>query len=224
MAMGTMSVVAPIAALGVLVPVGCGLAQGEDPSAISSSGWWRRSRARWCSATRRARKSTGVARRSILLALIRPSASGGCFTLLDLAAIDRPGWTVVAAGAGGVVAVLGAVAARVPPLRGIPAVIAALIAIGALDILANSLFAVASTGGPFSRDRRGGSMYPALRRPRPPRSGRAARAPQRLGVVMALLGVGVIAAASASKRTAAGSWSEGVGLATIRAAASSSTC
>ena len=38
MAMGTMSVVAPIAALGVLVPVGYGLAQGEDPSALQLVG------------------------------------------------------------------------------------------------------------------------------------------------------------------------------------------
>ncbi|MGA8218296.1 MAG: EamA family transporter, partial [Solirubrobacterales bacterium] len=38
MAMGTVSVVAPIAALGVVVPVGVGLAEGEAPAAIQLAG------------------------------------------------------------------------------------------------------------------------------------------------------------------------------------------
>jgi drug/metabolite transporter (DMT)-like permease len=202
MALGTMSVVAPIAALGVVVPVGVGLARGEAPGAVAFVGlaaavagvvilgYEEPANEREPSATRR----------SVALALVSALGFGGFFTVLGIASadVDSPGWVIVAARAGGVSAALAAVAVVRPDLRGIPARIGPLLAIGAFDITANSLFAVASTTGLLPVVAVGGSMYPAftILLAHLVLGERLIRV-QRLGVALALAGAVLVAGGSA---------------------------
>lgn len=206
MAMGTMSVVAPIAALGVVVPVGVGIAQGEAPGPVAFAGLAVAVAGvvilsiEEPSAEGAAGRRSPAARRSIVLALISALGFGGFFTMLDVASagVDSPGWVIVAARAGGVVATLTAVAVVRPDLRGIPAGIGVLIAIGFFDIAANSLFAYASTLGLLPVVAVGGSMYPAFTivLAHLVLGERLIRV-QRAGVALALAGVVLIAGGSA---------------------------
>jgi len=197
LAVGTMSVVAPIAAMGVVVPVGYGLAQGEQPGAIQLVGVVIAIIGVVVLSYEEDSEHPQVARRSIVLALLSALGFGLFFTLLDVAATDRPGWAIVSARLGGVIAVAGAVLATRPDLRGIPGALGVLLVIGAFDIAANTLFAIASTMGLLPLVAVGGSMYPAftiflahlvL--------GERLSFPQRTGVAMALAGVVLIAAGS----------------------------
>lgn len=206
LAMGTMSVVAPIAALGVVVPVGVGLAQGEAPGTIAFAGLAIAIAGVVILSFEEPSPGPGgrgraeATRRSIVLALVSALGFGGFFTLLDVASagLDSPGWVIVAARAGGVLVTLAAVAVVRPELRGIPAGIAMLLAIAFFDITANSLFAYASTLGLLPVVAVGGSMYPAFTivLAHLVIGERLVRA-QRAGVALALAGVLLIAGGSA---------------------------
>jgi drug/metabolite transporter (DMT)-like permease len=165
MAMGTVSVVAPIAALGVVVPVVVGLATGDSPTAIQLIGL--------------APAIAGVvilsyeeqpehpetakaARLSIVLAVLAGLGFGIFFTGLDAAAEDRPGWAILAVRVGGVTTVLAALLIARPRLAGVGAAWPVLVVIGVFDVLANALFAIASTKGVLPVVAVGGSMYPAF--------------------------------------------------------------
>jgi drug/metabolite transporter (DMT)-like permease len=165
MAMGTVSVVAPIAALGVVVPVVVGLAIGDSPTAIQLIGL--------------APAIAGVvilsyeekpehpetakaARLSIVLAVLAGLGFGIFFTGLDAAAEDRPGWAILAVRVGGVTTVLAALLIARPRLAGVGAAWPVLVVIGAFDVRANALFAIASTKGVLPVVAVGGSMYPAF--------------------------------------------------------------
>ncbi|HET8975159.1 MAG TPA: DMT family transporter [Solirubrobacterales bacterium] len=198
MAMGTMSVVAPIAALGVVVPVGVGLARGEAPSAIQLVGLVIAILGVVVLSYEDEPRHAGIGRKAIALALVSALGFGTFFTLLDLAASDRPGWAIVAARAGGVVMVAIAVSVARPSLAGVPAAVPILIAIAAFDITANSLFTVASTMGLLPLVAVGGSMYPAFTIALAHLFlGERLRRPQRFGVVLALAGVFLIAGGAA---------------------------
>jgi drug/metabolite transporter (DMT)-like permease len=165
MAMGTVSVVAPIAALGVVVPVVVGLAQGESPAAIQLAGVVPAiagvvilSYEEPPEQVDRAR----VARLSIVLAIVAGLGFGVFFTGLDAAAADRPGWAILAVRFGGLATVAAALLVARPRLDGVGAAWPVLIAIGIFDALANALFAVASTKGLLPVVAVGGSMYPAF--------------------------------------------------------------
>lgn len=197
LATGTMSVVAPIAALGVVVPVAVGLARGEEPGALQLFGLAVAVAGVVVLSYEEEAEHSRMARRSIVLAIISALGFGGFFTLLDLAATDRPGWAIVSARAGGVAAVAGAIVAVRPDLRGIPGSLGVLVVIGGFDILANTLFAVASTMGLLPVVAVGGSMYPAFTIALAHGVlGERLRLPQRLGVGLALAGVILIAGAS----------------------------
>ena len=139
----------------------------------------------------------GVARRSIILAIIAGLGFGIFFTGLDIAAPDRPGWAVLAVRVGGVVTVAIALAISRPRLAAVSGSIAVLLTIGFFDVLANTLFAVASTKGVLPVIAVGGSMYPAftIALAHGVLGERLARI-QWAGVVLALLGVALIAAGS----------------------------
>jgi drug/metabolite transporter (DMT)-like permease len=199
MAMGTVSVVSPIAALGVVVPVAVGLARGEDPGTLQLIGL--------IAATAgvivlsreedEGAESRAVARRSILLAIVAGLGFGLFFAGLDIASPDRPGWAVFSVRLGGVVTVAAALLVARPSLEGVGGAIPILIAIGAFDVLANTLFAVASTIGILPVVAVGGSMYPAFTVALAHGVlGERLRPLQWSGVVLALAGVVLIAAGS----------------------------
>jgi len=200
MAMGTVSVVAPIAALGVVVPVVFGLAEGESPDALQLAGLVPAiagvvvlSYEERPEEAERAR----TARLSIALAIVAGLGFGIFFTGLDAAAADRPGWAILAVKVGGVATVLVALLATRPQLHGVRAAWPVLIVIGVFDVLANALFAIASTKGVLPVVAVISSMYPAFTVALAHAVlGERLAALQWTGVVLALGGVAMIAAGS----------------------------
>jgi drug/metabolite transporter (DMT)-like permease len=195
MAMGTVSVVAPIASLGVVVPVAVGLAQGELPGTVQLAGLVVAIAGVVILSYEENPLHAGVARRSIVLAILAGIGFGVFFTALDAASPDRPGWAILAVRVGGVAAVAVALLVSRPNLDGVWAATPVLVAIGAFDILANGLFAVASTKGILPVVAVGGSMYPAFTIALAHGVlGERLASIQWTGVVLALVGVGMIAA------------------------------
>jgi uncharacterized membrane protein len=195
MAMGTVSVVAPIASLGVVVPVAVGLARGEQPAMIQLIGLVVAIVGVVVLSYEEDPEHSAVARRSILLAVLAGLGFGIFFTGIDAAAADKPGWAIVAVRVGGVVTVAAALLISRPQLGAVTAALGVLVAIGAFDVLANGLFAVASTKGILPVVAVGGSMYPAftIALAHGVLGERLARV-QWLGVALALAGVALIAA------------------------------
>ena len=195
MALGSVSVVATIGALGVLVPFTGGLVQGESPAAIAIAGAGvsiagvvlasREPDPEWRSAGRTA----------VGLAALAALGFGTFFLMIDTAAAHDPAWTIAAARAGGVSTLLiGALFVR--PSMSVPRDMwPALLAIGTCDVLANSLFAVATNHGLLALVGVVGSLYSAVTvlLARFVLGERLARS-QQAGVVLALCGVGLIAA------------------------------
>jgi drug/metabolite transporter (DMT)-like permease len=197
MALGSVSVVATIGALGVLVPIVAGLVQGEEPATIQAIGVAaavvgvvlvaREPDAEWRAAGRTA----------VGLAALAALGFGTFFLALDETSGPEPTWTIVAVRCGGVGILLVAAAFLRPSMRIDSALLPALLTIGCLDVLANSLFAVATNHGLLSLVAVAGSLYSAV-------TVLLARfvlgerlAPiQRSGVIAALVGVALIAAGS----------------------------
>ncbi|MGA6946844.1 MAG: DMT family transporter [Solirubrobacterales bacterium] len=197
MAMGTVSVVAPIASLGVIVPVAVGLARGDAPAAIQLVGLVPAIAGVVILGYEENPEHAGVARRSILLAILAGLCFGIFFTGLDVAAADRPGWAVLAVRVGAVATVAIALLISRPRLAAVTGSLAVLLTIGFFDVLASALFAVASTKGVLPVVAVGSSMYPAftIALAHGVLGERLARI-QWAGVALALLGVALIAAGS----------------------------
>jgi drug/metabolite transporter (DMT)-like permease len=197
MAMGTVSVVAPIAALGVVVPIIVGLAEGQSPATIQLIGLVPAIAGVVVLSYEEDPQHAAVARRSIILAIVAGLGFGIFFTGLDAASPDHPGWAILAVRLGGVFTVGVALLISRPRLSGVTAVWPVLVVIGFFDILANALFAVASTKGVLPLVAVGGSMYPAftVALAHGVLGERLARV-QWAGVALALLGVVMIAAGS----------------------------
>jgi drug/metabolite transporter (DMT)-like permease len=197
MAMGTVSVVAPIAALGVVVPVTVGLIGGESPAAVQLVGLVPAMAGVVILSYEEDPEHAGVARRSIALAILAGLGFGIFFTGLDAAAADRPGWAILAVRVGGVSTVIAALLVVRPRLDQIASAFGVLVVIGVFDVLANGLFAVASTKGALPVVAVGGSMYPAFTVALAHLVlGERLAAVQWAGVVLALFGVALIAAGS----------------------------
>jgi drug/metabolite transporter (DMT)-like permease len=197
MALGSVSVVATIGALGVLVPIAGGLAQGEQPAAIQAVG----AAAGIAGVVLVAREPDpewrAVERTSIGLAALAALGFGIFFLGLDATAGQQPAWTIVAVRCGGVGTLLIAAAYARPSMQIAPQLLPALLAIGCFDILANSLFAVATNNGLLALVSVAGSLYSAVTilLARFVLGERLAPV-QRAGVVLALIGVLLIAAGS----------------------------
>jgi drug/metabolite transporter (DMT)-like permease len=195
MALGCVTVVATIGALGVLVPVSAGLVKGDRPAAIQVLG----AMAGLVGVILVARETDpewrAAGRLAVGLAALAALGFGIFFLGLDAASGPRPAWTIVAARTGGVATLLVAAAYARPSMRIERSLLPSLVAIGCLDVLANSLFAVATNHGLLSLIAVAGSLYSAV-------TVLLARfvlrerlaAPQRAGVVVALAGVALIAA------------------------------
>ena len=195
MALGSVTVVATIGALGVLVPVGAGLVQGDRPSALQAVGAIaaiagvalvvREPDPEWRAASR------------VAMGLAALAALGfGTFLLgLDVSSGPRPAWTIVAARIGSVATLLVVAAFARPSMRFDRSLLPSLFVIGFFDVLANSLFAVATNHGLLALVAVGGSLYSAvtvlLARFV---LGERLAVPQRGGLVVALAGVALIAA------------------------------
>jgi drug/metabolite transporter (DMT)-like permease len=197
MALGTISVVATIGALGVLVPVVAGFAQGDRPAAIQAVG----AVAGIVGVVLVAREPDpewrAAGRASVGLAAIAALGFGAFLLGLDASSGEQPAWTIVAARSGGVAMLLVAAALVRPSMRIDRGLLPALVTIGCFDVLANSLFALATNHGLLSLVAVAGSLYSAVTvlLARVVLGERLAPS-QRTGVVVALTGVALIAAGS----------------------------
>lgn len=195
MALGSMSVVTTIGALGIVVPIAVGLARGEEPAGLQALGAVIAIPAVVVVARDPDPEWRAANRRSVGLAALAALGFGAFLTIIDEVAEADPAWTVAAIRVGGV-GLLGIAALyarpKLPGVRG-PALVA-LLMIGVFDVLANSLYALATTHGLLPLVAVAGSMYSAvtvlLARFV---LGERLAVSQRIGFVCAIAGVGLIA-------------------------------
>jgi drug/metabolite transporter (DMT)-like permease len=166
LSIGTMSVVAPISATGVAIPVLVGLVSGERPGPLQVAGI-----VLACAgvilAAREAPAADAATRRSdrtaIGLALIAAVGFGSFFAGMDRA--EETGdvaWVLLCARVVDVVLLGAAAAVFRPQVPRAGSVLGLIAAIGALDLLANLLFVLAAGRGLLSVVGVLGSLYPAV--------------------------------------------------------------
>jgi drug/metabolite transporter (DMT)-like permease len=162
LAIGTMSVVAPISATGAAVPVVVGLATGDRPSALQAAGIAlavigvvMASREQHEGA-----EAAAAGRASVVLALLAAIGFGLFFIGMDAAA-DADIWAaLLAARLVSTVAIGLFILATRAQLGANSADVPGLAAIGIFDVSANGLYAFASTHGLLSVVSVLGSLYP----------------------------------------------------------------
>lgn len=196
LAIGKMSVVAPVSAVGAVVPVLVGVASGDQPSVAQAGGMF----AALLGVVLVSREAPdaagpGVTERSVGLALLAALGFGTFFVGMHASAEHDVLWALLAARVSSVSLLLALIAVRRPPLRVSRLGLAPLVLIGALDLGANALYAIASTKGLLSLVSVLGSLYPVatvvLARAV---LGERVRRVQELGIVAAMAGVVLIAA------------------------------
>ncbi len=196
LAIGTMSIVAPISATGVSLPVVVGIATGDSVStvvalglAVTVCGVVLASRERHEDAERGAAGTLSVA-----LALVAALGFGSYFILSDAAADDSVLWLLVLSRIVPV-PILAAIAWQRRMAFPAPQITRLLVLAGTLDCGATALYALANTKGALSIVAVVGSLYPVmtvlLARTF---LGERIRRVQQAGVVAALAGVAMIAA------------------------------
>lgn len=197
LAIGTMSIVAPIAATGVCVPVAVGIAGGEHPATLQLAGILAAvvgvvlvSREPGSAPERRE-----LARASITLALVAAVGFGSfAVGLRDSARYDVL-WALVAARVPGVLALAVAFAIARPARPGAARLYLPLAVMGGLDLFANGLYALATRHGLLSIIAVAASLYPLatviLARVV---LGERVRRSQEIGIAAAVAGIAMIAA------------------------------
>jgi drug/metabolite transporter (DMT)-like permease len=199
LAIGTMSVVAPISAAGVALPVVVGIATGNRPSVVTAAGL-AAIVAGVVLASREEHDDADAAeagRAALLLALLSAVGFGGFFALTDAPADASVPWTLVLSRGAAMLPVAAIIAYNKPAFPA-PRLGLALAGVGCVDLLATALIAIANTRGELSVVSVLGGMYPVVtvllaaavlhERVRPP---------QVVGIVLALGGVGLVAAGAA---------------------------
>jgi drug/metabolite transporter (DMT)-like permease len=193
MAVGAMSIVAPIAGISAAVPVVFGIATGDRPSlwqwlgiAAALSGVFLASR----EPGRGSKVAAGVG-----LALLAAIGFGGYFPAMHAAGNADYWWASLIFRTTSTFVILAAVAIRRPSLAIRPIQIPVLVLIGIGDMLGNLLFAAASTSGLVSITSVLASLYPIVTvvLARFVLKERVARS-QEAGIALTLAGVALISA------------------------------
>jgi len=203
LAIGTMSIVAPIASTGVALPVLVGLATGDQPGALRSAGLAAAvvgvilaSREHHDDAAA-GTADPRVRRQSIVLAVIAGFGFGMYFVLAEVASSGDVGWALLLSR---IAATPFVVAFTIRTLRRggrrpHGSEYLALVVIGMLDLVANVLYNQATTIGELSTVAVASSLYPVMTvLLAAALLGERVRGMQRVGVVVALSGVVLIAA------------------------------
>ena len=193
LATGTMGVVAPIAALGVVVPVVVGLAQGDRPSSLQAAGVV--VAVVGVVLASGPEIGSGAGRRPLLLAAVAAGGFGAVIVFVARGARSDTVMTLLVMRAASVFLMLLGAAVGGLVVRARAGDLPLLAAVGAGDVGANAMFAVASTRGLLSVVSVLSSLYPAVTvlLARLVHSERM-QARQYLGVVATLTGVALIAA------------------------------
>ena len=194
LAVGAMSVVAPVSATAALLPVVVSVATGQAPTTAQALGI----AFALCGAALASFEPGSGGRHAVAgagLALIAALGFGIFFVGMDLAADEGALWAVALNRAAAVAVLVGIVLALRPgPLE--RSALLPLAAVGALDIAANTMFAIALTLGMAATVSVLGSLYPLA-------TVVLARAvlhehvtgSQRAGVIAALAGIGLVSLA-----------------------------
>jgi len=160
MAVGAMSIVAPIAGISAAVPVVFGIATGDRPSLWQ----WLGIAAALCGvflASREPDRSSKVAA-GVGLALLAAIGFGGYFPAMHAAGNADYWWASLIFRTTSTFVILAVVAIRRPSLAIQPIQIPILVLIGTGDMLGNLLFAAASTSGLVSITSVLASLYPIV--------------------------------------------------------------
>jgi drug/metabolite transporter (DMT)-like permease len=196
LAVGAMSIVAPITATGAVIPIAVGVATGERPSSVQAAGLALALGGVVLAArqqggeTLRGRVAAGVG-----LALLAALGIGSFLVALDAASEGGVAWALLVQRSVCLGLVLGAAVLLRTDFSFSRADVTPMIAIGALDMAANALFAVASTRGLVSVVSVVASLYPVTTVLLARLLLRERIAPaQQVGVVAALSGVVLITA------------------------------
>ena len=164
LAIGTMSIVAPVSATGAAVPVLVGLASGERPGTIQIAGI----AVAMVGIVLAAREPGGAlpgpaVRTSLGLALLAALGFGSFFVLLDRATEDAGvPWAILLTRMGQTALIAVAFLALRPAVSSAARDWGPLLVVGVLDVLANAFFAIATTKGLLSVVAVVGSLYPAV--------------------------------------------------------------
>jgi drug/metabolite transporter (DMT)-like permease len=195
LAVGTMSIVAPLAACGAVIPFGLSLATGERPSALALGGAVVALGGAVLASVEEHRSDDPGRRRGVLLAIVAAVALGFFIFFLGLAGQDGETLSALFGARVGSLGVLllWALAAGAS-LRTSRRRAGAAASIGLIDTGANAMFVLASARGYLSIVSVLGSLYPIV----PVVAGHVFLAeriswPQRAGVALALAGVAVVA-------------------------------
>ena len=199
LAVGAMAVVAPISATAAAIPVVFGAITGESPSGLQYVGMVlaiggvvlaSREEHETEEGERSTRRAAGTG-----LAVLAALGIGFFFVTIDQASENDAMWAILLNRMAGVTLLLGVAAAMRPNLRVGRGDLRLLIAIGVLDMAANTLFALASNEGLVGVVSVLASLYPviviALARVV---LGERVRPSQQAGAGLALAGVALISA------------------------------
>jgi drug/metabolite transporter (DMT)-like permease len=202
LAIGTMSIVAPVASTGVALPVLVGLATGDQPGLLRSLGLGAAVVGVILASREDDDAAAGAAdprlqRQSIVLAVVAGLGFGMYFVLAEIASSGDVGWALLLSriSATPFIVAFAILALRRGGRRPHGSEYLALIGIGMLDLVANIFYNQATTIGELSTVAVASSLYPvttvllaaAL-------LGERVRGMQRVGVVVALCGVVLISA------------------------------
>ena len=162
MARGTISVVAPIATLGVIVPVIVGIAIGEMPSTMSLIGIVIGISALVFLSYEEDPEHKAGSRSGLMYGILAGVGFGLFFVFFDFAEAREPGWAIVGSRLGGTIAVTIAAVITRPTLRGMRSAAPWLLLIALMDVVANGVFGLATTRGDLPVVSVGASMYPVM--------------------------------------------------------------
>jgi drug/metabolite transporter (DMT)-like permease len=199
LAIGTMSIVAPIASTGVALPVIVGLIGGDDPGPVRSAGL---ALAVVGIVLASREDDAGAAdvrqqRLSIVLAIVAGLGFGSYFVLAEIGSSGDVAWALVLSrmSAFPIIAVFALRALARGGTRPAGRGLAVLAGIGLIDLGANWFFNHASTIGELSSVAVGSSLYPVVTVMLAALLlGERIQGVQRVGVIVALAGVVLIAA------------------------------
>ncbi len=194
MAVGAMSVVAPIAGISAVAPVVVGIASGDRPSTWQSAGIACALVGVFLASREQARTGSRLAA-GVGLALLAALGFGGYFPPMHAAGDADFWWASLFFRLTSSTVILSAVAIRRPSLRVPPVQLPLLALIGVGDMLGNLLFAAASASGLVSVTSVLASLYPIVTvvLARIVLAERVARS-QEAGIGLTLAGVGLISA------------------------------
>lgn len=162
LAAGPMSVVAPIGGMAAIVPVVAGLAIGELPSALQNGGIVVAISGVVLASRAPGDPATASARRGIAFAAVAAVGIGFLLVFLDAASEADPYWASLVQRVTSTSLLALALLLLRPSLRMRPPHALALVAVGILDVGANTLFAVATTTGLVGVVSVLASLYPVV--------------------------------------------------------------